>query len=267
MDSDSSSSPWIRINPSSRRHPPSRDIYCVGEDDYYEGREEDSRPEYLCPFCAEDFDIVSLCCHIDEEHPVEAKNGFYFSPFCFSLTGNYVPRKRRLRIGGPNAALSVLKKELREGNLPSLLNGFSNSLSSTSQPDSLLSSFMYNPPAVKEPLNSHPLSLPGTRSLPKVYTEDLTERSVQLLQPLSEKDHEERTRRYFLLVNAFGITLECGRTEALRGYEEENDIRVKRYRKQEQFNFRFGLSPIMHFMNLNGGNEQTDMELAISPLN
>ncbi|KAI3687674.1 hypothetical protein L1987_81374 [Smallanthus sonchifolius] len=36
---------------------------------------DERRPEYLCPFCAEDFDIVGLCCHIDEEHTVQAKNG------------------------------------------------------------------------------------------------------------------------------------------------------------------------------------------------
>lgn len=40
--------------------------------------EEESRPEFLCPFCAEDFDIVGLCCHIDEEHAVEAKNGVQY---------------------------------------------------------------------------------------------------------------------------------------------------------------------------------------------
>lgn len=47
---------------------------------------DESRPEYLCPFCAEDFDIVGLCCHIDEEHTVQARNGvlLYFLLF-FSL--------------------------------------------------------------------------------------------------------------------------------------------------------------------------------------
>lgn len=37
--------------------------------------DDDIREEFLCPFCSEYFDIVGLCCHIDEEHPVEAKNG------------------------------------------------------------------------------------------------------------------------------------------------------------------------------------------------
>lgn len=30
---------------------------------------------YNCPFCGEDFDFVGLCCHIDDEHAVEAKSG------------------------------------------------------------------------------------------------------------------------------------------------------------------------------------------------
>lgn len=31
--------------------------------------------EYPCPFCPEDYDLVGLCCHIDEEHPHEDKSG------------------------------------------------------------------------------------------------------------------------------------------------------------------------------------------------
>jgi CRISPR/Cas system-associated protein Cas10 (large subunit of type III CRISPR-Cas system) len=41
--------------------------------------EEDLKAEYLCPFCGEDFDVVGLFCHIDEEHPAEAKNGVSYS--------------------------------------------------------------------------------------------------------------------------------------------------------------------------------------------
>lgn len=39
--------------------------------------DDDIREEFLCPFCSEYFDIVGLCCHIDEEHPMEAKNGVW----------------------------------------------------------------------------------------------------------------------------------------------------------------------------------------------
>lgn len=59
-------------------------VNCVCADPFSEEEEmegeEEVRAEYMCPFCAEDFDMVGLCCHIDEEHMVEAKNGvsFYF---------------------------------------------------------------------------------------------------------------------------------------------------------------------------------------------
>jgi hypothetical protein len=39
--------------------------------------EDELKAEYVypCPFCTEDFDLVGLCCHIDEEHPIEANSG------------------------------------------------------------------------------------------------------------------------------------------------------------------------------------------------
>ena len=39
--------------------------------------DDDTREEFPCPFCSEYFDIVGLCCHIDDEHPVESKNGVW----------------------------------------------------------------------------------------------------------------------------------------------------------------------------------------------
>ncbi|KAJ4958124.1 hypothetical protein NE237_025235 [Protea cynaroides] len=50
----------------------SNDIYMGFEE--IDG-DEDTRAEFPCPFCSEDFDIVGLCCHIDDEHPLEARNG------------------------------------------------------------------------------------------------------------------------------------------------------------------------------------------------
>ena len=43
--------------------------------------DDDIREEFLCPFCSEYFDIVGLCCHIDEEHPMEARNGVWLLSF------------------------------------------------------------------------------------------------------------------------------------------------------------------------------------------
>lgn len=53
------------------------DLFIGGGFDETDGDEEFGGL-YLCPFCAEDFDIVGLCCHIEEDHPVEAKNGVSF---------------------------------------------------------------------------------------------------------------------------------------------------------------------------------------------
>ncbi|KAI8029828.1 hypothetical protein LOK49_LG01G01704 [Camellia lanceoleosa] len=67
MDSDS----WTtRLLAASRRYQ-SRSAHGGGDVD----GDNESRPELLCPFCAEEFDVVRLCCHIDGAHPVEAKNG------------------------------------------------------------------------------------------------------------------------------------------------------------------------------------------------
>ena len=37
--------------------------------------EDDLKPEYVCPFCLDDFDLVGFCCHIDDAHPIDAKSG------------------------------------------------------------------------------------------------------------------------------------------------------------------------------------------------
>lgn len=47
--------------------------------------DEDIREEFRCPFCSEYFDIVGLCCHIDDEHPVEAKNGVIITLFVVTM--------------------------------------------------------------------------------------------------------------------------------------------------------------------------------------
>ncbi|KAH0922355.1 hypothetical protein HID58_022373 [Brassica napus] len=46
---------------------PSLHMEVEGEDEF--------REEYACPFCSDYFDIVSLCCHIDEDHPMDTING------------------------------------------------------------------------------------------------------------------------------------------------------------------------------------------------
>lgn len=60
-----------------------------------------------------------------------------------SLTNGYMQRKRKSRKGGSHSTLSLLRKELQEGNLQSLFGGSSCLLtSSNAAPDPLLSSFI-----------------------------------------------------------------------------------------------------------------------------
>ncbi|XVE73373.1 hypothetical protein DITRI_Ditri11bG0112900 [Diplodiscus trichospermus] len=54
--------------------------------DFEEIEEDDElKTEYPCPYCSEDFDLLGLCCHIDEEHHLEA--GYGVCPVCALRVG------------------------------------------------------------------------------------------------------------------------------------------------------------------------------------
>jgi len=73
-----------------------------------------------------------------------------------SITRTYVQRKRRVRKGGSSSPISMLRRELREGALQSLLGGSSFIASSNSEPDPLLSSFMFSPLVADESSTATP---------------------------------------------------------------------------------------------------------------
>ncbi|KAF0925835.1 hypothetical protein E2562_018476 [Oryza meyeriana var. granulata] len=70
---------WGRSSASAARRLQSRyDLYMGFDDaDAAGGEEVEARggEVYNCPFCGEDFDFVAFCCHVDDEHAVEAKSG------------------------------------------------------------------------------------------------------------------------------------------------------------------------------------------------
>ncbi|RVW99026.1 Protein dehydration-induced 19-like 3 [Vitis vinifera] len=241
MDSDFAA----RFSILSKRFQSRSDLYLERGGEEFDGDEE-CLPEFLCPFCAEDFDVVGLCCHIDEEHPVEAKNGvrgleldcrLYVQfvrkewgwillailqcnmeislkyPFSLELPLSHVLdrelclsgrivskvvlkcRRRRFRRGGSNSTFSILRKELRDGNLQSIFWGFSRIVSSSnSEPDPLLSSFMYNAPVVVEPVVVQPDSSAEASVVKESSDEGFSERNIQKPQ-LSDKEQEEKARR------------------------------------------------------------------------
>ncbi|KAK8620219.1 hypothetical protein V6N13_066700 [Hibiscus sabdariffa] len=165
--------------------------------------EDEIREEFRCPFCTEYFDIVGLCCHIDDEHPVEAKNGV--CPVCAARVGVdmvahitlqhgnifKMQRKRRSRKGGSHSTLSLLRKELREGNLQSLFGG-SSIVSSNSAPDPLLSSFIL--PMVDDFVSVQPHFSRETKTTKKSSDVNKSERTVKS-SPLSVKDQGEKAKR------------------------------------------------------------------------
>ncbi|XP_010480228.1 PREDICTED: protein DEHYDRATION-INDUCED 19 [Camelina sativa] len=158
--------------------------------------------EFACPFCAESFDIIGLCCHIDDEHTLESKNAV--CPVCSLKVGVDIvahitlhhgslfklQRKRKSRKSGTNSTLSFLRKELREGDLQRLL-GFTSRNGSvpppSGTPDPLVSSFI-------SPTRSQ--SSPVTRQTKKVSEEKHIERKRQVcISPVSSKDREERRHK------------------------------------------------------------------------
>ncbi|KAL5565939.1 hypothetical protein UlMin_029103 [Ulmus minor] len=103
-------------------------------------------------------------------------------------------RKRKSRRGGSHATtLSLLRKELREGNLQSLFGGSSCIVSSSNvAPDPLLSSFIL--PMADDFVNVHPPFSSETSSAKKSSEEKVSEKNVRS-PPLSVKDKEEKAKR------------------------------------------------------------------------
>ncbi|ANM70613.1 Protein DEHYDRATION-INDUCED 19 7 [Arabidopsis thaliana] len=193
MDSNSwiNCPPVFSSSPSSRRYQSRSDLY-LGD---VEG-EDDLKAEFMCPFCADEFDIVGLCCHIDVNHPVEAKNGV--CPVCTKkvgldivghITTQHGNRRRRLRKGGYSSTYLTLKKELREANLQSLGGSSTFIPSSNIDSDPLLSSFMFKPPS----------AIPITEgdSVAQVSPKDTSKSKIQQ-ESFSNEDQEKAKKSKFV---------------------------------------------------------------------
>ncbi|XP_057948592.1 protein DEHYDRATION-INDUCED 19-like [Malania oleifera] len=126
--------------------------------------EDEVRPDFSCPYCYEDFDIASLCSHLEDEHPCETK--VTVCPICSVKVAHDMlshitlqhahlfkfQRRRRLRrVAIPNSqTLSLLGRDLREAHLKVLLGGggyrSNNTNASTALSDPFLSSLILNFP-------------------------------------------------------------------------------------------------------------------------
>ncbi|XP_002509439.2 protein DEHYDRATION-INDUCED 19 [Ricinus communis] len=127
--------------------------------------EDEVRPDFPCPYCYEDFDITSLCSHLEDEHSCESR--VTVCPICsvkvardmlshITLQHGHLfklQRRRRLRrVAIPNSqALSLLGRDLREAHLQMLLGGgggyrSNNGNVSNAATDPFLSSLILNFP-------------------------------------------------------------------------------------------------------------------------
>ncbi|KAI3867831.1 hypothetical protein MKW92_049125 [Papaver armeniacum] len=97
--------------------------------------EEESRPDFPCPYCFEDYDIASLCSHLEDEHPFESK----VTLTCSDARGGYV------ELVSPTARPAVsFGQDLREAHLQVLLGGggYSRSSSSDASSNAVTDSFL-----------------------------------------------------------------------------------------------------------------------------
>ncbi|VVB06978.1 unnamed protein product [Arabis nemorensis] len=164
---------------------------CIEFEDV-EGDDDDMAVDYPCPFCSDDYDLVELCHHIDDEHQLDANNGtlrLHMKHICFSLTKTYREQKQRLYKDESYSSLSPGTKKY----LQSLIDEpLSRNHTSKSVPDSLLS-FIYNPPSP----NEHKLLLPdlSTSIGEKSSIRDPTEKDGKSLSPLSDTELLEKAKK------------------------------------------------------------------------
>ncbi|XP_059670663.1 protein DEHYDRATION-INDUCED 19 homolog 4-like isoform X2 [Cornus florida] len=164
--------------------------------------EDEVRPDFPCPYCFEDFDIASLCSHLEDEHSFESK--VTVCPICsvkvardmlshITLQHGHLfklQRRRRLRrVAIPNGqALSLLGRDLRETHLQVLLGGggyrSSNTSSSNAVTDPFLSSLVLNFPASEaEEISKSLLSSAEDTSTKSVPSAHIWKSSTWLLKP------------------------------------------------------------------------------------
>jgi hypothetical protein len=173
----------------------------------------DMRAEFTCTFCDLDFDIATLCRHLEDHHPFESSNAV--CPVCAAKVGRdmvghitlqhghlfKVQRRRRFRKGvmPSNSTLSFLGKELREVQLHSLLGGaFSRSggTSSNAASDPLLASLVYMLP--KPETEEHPqpsLSTETCSTKDSPHLDNMTSAESSITAEEREQMFEEEVRR------------------------------------------------------------------------
>ncbi|XP_039061865.1 protein DEHYDRATION-INDUCED 19 homolog 5-like isoform X2 [Hibiscus syriacus] len=140
--------------------------------DFEEIEEDDElMTEYPCPYCSEDFDLLGLCCHIDEEHHLEA--GYRVCPVCAQRVGMNMVDHITTQHG--NIFKSNHKLNFHKG------------------PDPLVS-FLYSAPPADSSGSVQPASSTEVTLEEKGSDAKMIEKDVHPL-PLSDKEHWEKANK------------------------------------------------------------------------
>ncbi|XP_054820850.1 protein DEHYDRATION-INDUCED 19 homolog 3-like [Prosopis cineraria] len=173
---------------------------------------------YPCLFCGEDFDLLELCCHIEEDHSVEAKTGI--CPLCVTWVGtNLVEHisaqhgnilKSQFKSGYPKfepyGALSLSSKDLMDGDgcWQSFSIGSSCEISTSKTACDQLLSFLYCSSALDERENLQPAS--SKESIEEVDSgESVPARDVQ--QSFTDEDQIGKAQRSAFVQELFVSTI------------------------------------------------------------
>ncbi|MCO5551050.1 hypothetical protein L7F22_004546 [Adiantum nelumboides] len=176
--------------------------------------DDEVRPEFVCPYCYEDFEISALCSHLEDEHMYESKG--VACPVCAAkitkdVVGHMtyqhahlfkIQRRRRYRRSGvpPASSFSLLGKELREAHLQALLGGvaFGNNTGAsgtlTNTTDSLLSTLAYSFPASAECEDLAKQTQCIDDMMPKVASASSKQHKLNLESSLTAEEREQKLK-------------------------------------------------------------------------
>ncbi|KAH9797102.1 protein DEHYDRATION-INDUCED 19 [Citrus sinensis] len=178
--------------------------------------EDDVRPDFPCPYCYEDFDIASLCSHLEDEHSCESKVTSCLMLLYDSYAASTFPfqRRRRLRrVAIPSSqALSLLGRDLREAHLQVLLGGSgyrsSNANISNAATDPFLSSLILNfPSSEAEEISKSVVTSTEDTSAKSAAPTHMWKTSFD--PSLSHEEREKRIRQEELVLRDNGPILSC----------------------------------------------------------
>ncbi|KAI3414377.1 uncharacterized protein J3R85_016375 [Psidium guajava] len=183
---------------SSRSHQSARKSRCDAPIviDEFDG-ECDLEVYYPCPYCSDDYDLLELCLHIDEEHPVEADSGV--CPVCATRVDSDIVEhittkhndilkwQQKLNLQKNESYSSFSSSRTEFGSVQS-------AVSSSNGPSDPFLSFIWNMPAAYESEKVQSTSPSASDIAERIPDEALSERDIHQ-SPMLEKEKIEKAGR------------------------------------------------------------------------